>query len=122
MIKKWMGDLYIYLHTEKQKFMQFICGNLLLIVTILAFILLGYGSKYFFYAAQFDTIDMLQNYEWVLKWWISIGRFSLVAMKAIFENGFLNINFSTNHEGLSQPIMKIRGAGSTTVLASCLDL
>jgi len=89
-----MGDLYIYLHTEKQKFMQFICGNLLLIVTILAFILLGYGSKYFFYAAQFDTIDMLQNYEWVLKWWISIGRFSLVAMKAIFENGFLNINFS----------------------------
>lgn len=30
--------------------------------------------------------------------------------------------FSTNHEGLSQPIMKIRGADSTTVLASCLDL
>ena len=32
------------------------------------------------------------------------------------------ILFSTNHEGLSQPIMKIRGAGSTTVLASCFDL
>ena len=33
-----------------------------------------------------------------------------------------SIDFSTNHEGLSQPIMKIGGAGSTTVLASCLDL
>ena len=32
------------------------------------------------------------------------------------------IEFSTNHEGLSQPIMKIGGAGSTTVLASCFDL
>ena len=32
------------------------------------------------------------------------------------------IVLSTNHEVLSQPIMKIGGAGSTTVLASCLDL
>lgn len=31
------------------------------------------------------------------------------------------IQLSTNHEGLSQPAMKI-GGGSTTVLASCPDL
>ena len=58
------------------------------------FILLGYGGKLFMYTIQFDTSQMKMGYEWNLEWFLRIGRFSLVAMKRIFENGFLNVNYS----------------------------
>ncbi len=57
---------------------------------------------------------------------LNMERPDLKRMLKAIERKQINLvitkDLSTNHEGLSQPIMKIRGAGSTTVLASCLDL
>lgn len=62
---------------------------LLVIVTCLC-----YGSKVVYGSNQFDTIQMFAEYEWTIDWWLAIGRFSLVFIKRIFENGLLSVYFS----------------------------
>lgn len=78
----------------KDTLLLFIKSNKAALVIMISVILLGYGSKVFLYTNQFDTIIMQERYLANLKWWAGIGRFSLVIMKLIFENGFLNSTYS----------------------------
>ena len=79
---------------EWRKFSEFISVQRKALFLVSTFALLSYGVKVFFYSNQFDTMQMSGRYQDVLNWWISIGRFSLVGMKRIFENQFFNVYFS----------------------------
>lgn len=59
-------------------------------------ILMTYGTFAATYVTQWDSIETIGDYPKNLLWWLQLGRFSLAAMKKIFENGYLNITFSNS--------------------------
>lgn len=73
---------------------QYVQMNTKLVFWFMFITCLCYGSKVVYSSNQFDTIQMFAEYEWTIDWWLAIGRFSLVFMKRIFENGLLSVYFS----------------------------
>lgn len=61
-----------------------------------AAVLMTYGFYAASYMTQWDSIETVGDYSKNLLWWIQLGRFSLAALKKIFENGYLNVTFSNS--------------------------
>ena len=83
--------------TLKQYFVliiEYVQQNMKYLLFLIILTNLCYGSKLVFGSNQFDTIQMYANYERTIDWWLALGRFSLVFMKRIFENGILSVYFS----------------------------
>ena len=68
-------------------FINFMKSNIGLVLANVFFILLTYGLKLFQYSVSIDTEIILNDQECLLISWIGIGRYGLVLLKYIRDNG-----------------------------------